>query len=75
MPRCSHGIWIFADVRRYPPGDYAGIVVVRVPDDAIAHEIVRVIERFVRESGFLSPLKGRLAIVENDRVRFRPALV
>lgn len=64
----------FADVRRYPPGDYDGIVVVRVPDDAIAKDIVRVIERFVREPGFLAPLKGRLAILENDRVRFRPAL-
>ena len=32
----------FADVRRYPPGEYYGIVVVRVPDDFVAADIVQV---------------------------------
>jgi hypothetical protein len=34
-----------------------------------------VIERFVREEAFLAALTGRVAIVEVDRVRFRPPLV
>jgi len=64
----------FADVRRYPPDQYFGIVVLRLSDTAVAQEIVRVLERFLMEPGFLDPLAGRLAIVEVDRVRFRPPL-
>lgn len=64
----------FADVRSYPPAQYAGIVVLRLPDDAVAQDIVRVVERFLSEAAFTSQLAGRPAIVEPDRVRFRPAL-
>jgi predicted nuclease of predicted toxin-antitoxin system len=35
----------FADVRRYPPEQHAGIVVLRLPDDAVAFDIVNVLER------------------------------
>jgi predicted nuclease of predicted toxin-antitoxin system len=62
----------FADVRRYPPEEFGGIIVLRVPDSAVAHEIVQVLERFMRESTLVGQVKGRLAIVEYDRVRFRP---
>jgi predicted nuclease of predicted toxin-antitoxin system len=65
----------FSDIRRYPPGDYNGIVVLRLPDDAVAAEIAGVIERFVREHRYLDALPGRLAIVEPDRVRFRPPIM
>lgn len=64
----------FANIRRYPPEEYAGIVVLRLPDDATARTIVGVVERFVREPAFVDALSGRLAIVEIDRVRFRPPL-
>ena len=64
----------FADVRRYPPDQYSGIVVLRLPDTTVAREIARVLERFLMEPGFLDSLAGRLAIVEVDRVRFRPPL-
>ena len=64
----------FADVRQYPPDLYDGIVVLRLPDTATAAEIAAVAERFLHEPKFLSQLPGRLAIVENDRVRFRPPL-
>ena len=64
----------FADVRRYPPDQYPGIVVRRLPDTTVALEIAHVLERFLMEPGFLEPLAGRLAIVEIDRVRFRPPL-
>ena len=64
----------FADVRNYPPEQYAGIVVLRLPDDAVAQDIVLIVTLFVREPAFTSQLSGRLAIVEPDRVRFRPAL-
>ena len=64
----------FADVRRYPPEHYSGLVVLRVADTLKAVEIAQVVERFLREPRFLSQLAGRLAIVEVDRVRFRPRL-
>ena len=65
----------FSNIRHYPPEDYPGLVVLRLPEDTTAHVIVAVIERFVREPVFLAALSGRLAIVEADRVRFRPPLV
>ncbi len=64
----------FADIRRYPPEQYAGIVVLRLPDDAIASDITSVLERFVGNERFREQLSGRLAIVESNRVRFRPPL-
>ena len=64
----------FADVRRYPPDQYPGIIVLRLPDTAVALEIVRVLERFLMVPEFLEALAGRLAIVEVDRVRFRPPI-
>src|SRR2546430_514809 len=39
----------FADVRRYPPEQYSGIVVLRLPDHFTAAEIVAVLERFLAE--------------------------
>lgn len=64
----------FADIRRYPPHQHCGIVVLRLPDDAIARDIALVLERFLKESQFMNSLPGRLAIVEPERVRFRPPL-
>lgn len=64
----------FADVRRYPPEQYSGLVVLRVADTLKAGEIAQIVERFLREPRFISQLSGRLAIVEVDRVRFRPSL-
>lgn len=65
----------FADIRRYPPAMYAGIIVVRLPDDSNAKDITQVVDRFLREPTFLAQLNGRLVIVAPDHVRFRPPLV
>jgi len=64
----------FADVRQYPPSLYPGIIVLRLSDGVIAKDIVGVAERFLRDATFVGNLAGRLAIVEQERVRFRPAL-
>jgi predicted nuclease of predicted toxin-antitoxin system len=64
----------FADIRQYPPDRYSGIVVLRLPDSAVAEEIAAALERFLSEPGLIASLGGRLAIVEGDRVRFRPPL-
>jgi predicted nuclease of predicted toxin-antitoxin system len=59
----------FADVRRYPPQDYAGLIVLRLKrQDKPA--ILRAFERAMRVFA-LEPVTGALWIVEEDRVRIR----
>jgi predicted nuclease of predicted toxin-antitoxin system len=76
----QHGLSIvtrdfdFSDTRNYPPGQFAGIVVLELPEDATAAMVVKVAESFISQPRLLSQLSGRLAIVELWRVRFRPAL-
>jgi predicted nuclease of predicted toxin-antitoxin system len=64
----------FSDIRNYPPAEFVGIVVLELPDDAVATTVVRVTESFLSQPQLLSQLAGRLAIVESWRVRFRPGL-
>jgi predicted nuclease of predicted toxin-antitoxin system len=64
----------FADIRSYPPSDYPGLVVLRLPDDAVAQQILKVLERFLKKSELVSRVGGHLVILEADRVRFRPPL-
>jgi predicted nuclease of predicted toxin-antitoxin system len=63
----------FADIRNYPPENYAGIIVLELPDDAIAAQVNQALQSFVGKPELLARLTGRLAIVETWRVRFRPA--
>lgn len=65
----------FSDVRRYPPQLYAGLIVLRIPDDMIANDIVALLRRVLIDKSFIANLKGHLIIVESNRVRFRPGLV
>jgi predicted nuclease of predicted toxin-antitoxin system len=64
----------FADIRRYPPDEYHGILVLRLHDQAVASEFAFVLKQFLSEPSFVAALPGRLAIVELDRARFRPPL-
>jgi predicted nuclease of predicted toxin-antitoxin system len=64
----------FSDVRNYPPADYTGIIVLELPEDAIAATVVKVLESLLSQPELLAHVPGRLAIVESWRVRFRPAL-
>lgn len=64
----------FSDIRQYPPEQYGGIVVMRLPDHYTAAEIVAVLDRFLAEPQFLDNLPGRLAVMDENRVRFRPPL-
>jgi predicted nuclease of predicted toxin-antitoxin system len=64
----------FADVRNYPPERYFGVVVIRLPDDATAADIASVLERFATNDNFTARLPGKLAVLEQSRVRFRPPL-
>jgi predicted nuclease of predicted toxin-antitoxin system len=64
----------FADVRRYPPHEYFGIVVLRLPDEAIVVQILAVLDRFLSHANIVDRLAGRLIILEMDRFRARPPL-
>lgn len=64
----------FADIRNYPPADYHGLVVLGLPDDAVAVEIIVLLENFLRHDEWLAGLPGRLAVVDSRRARFRPPL-
>ncbi len=63
----------FADVRNYPPADYAGIAVVDLPNESHASLVLKVITRFVQNDAWIARLPGKLAIISAARVRFRPA--
>lgn len=63
----------FADVRNYPPDQYAGIVVIELPPSATSAVINQLVSDFLHLPSVLSQLTGRLAIVEPGRVRLRPA--
>ena len=64
----------FSDIRNYPPAEFAGIIVLELPDDAVAATVVKIMESFLSQPQLLSQLAGRLAIVELWRVRLRPPL-
>ena len=64
----------FADIRNYPPQEFQGIIVLRMPDDAVAQTVVALFERFLKQTELAIRLPGHLVILEPDRVRFRPAL-
>ena len=67
------GDFDFSDIRDYPPEDYAGLVVLTLPDNANRDMILHLVESFLRDSEVLNRLPGRLAIVEFGRIRLRPA--
>jgi len=59
----------FADIRQYPPGQHAGVWVLRPSTQSVTHllELIRGgLELHARESS-----EGRLWIVEPGRVRIR----
>jgi len=62
----------FADVRNYPPDQYAGIVVVDVPSTFTAPIILKLVDRLLMDTKTLNDLPRRLAILEPGRVRLRP---
>jgi predicted nuclease of predicted toxin-antitoxin system len=61
----------FADIVRYPPGDFDGIIGLQVKNrpSVIPHIVSRLLEFL--ESRPESDLKGRLILVEPDRIRVR----
>lgn len=61
----------FGDVRSYPPRDYAGIVVLHLPETAVVTTIVTLVRQLITNTEVVEQLPGQLAIVECGRVRLR----
>jgi predicted nuclease of predicted toxin-antitoxin system len=59
----------FSDIRTYPPADYPGLLVLRLPRQGV-REVTRVIRRLL-EVLATNDCHGQLWIVERDRVRLR----
>jgi len=59
----------FADIRQYPPGTHAGIVVFRLQDQRWT-TLKRPLSRLLAQGG-LAGLASGLAIVDESRVRYR----
>jgi predicted nuclease of predicted toxin-antitoxin system len=65
------GDYDFADVRNYPPEQYAGLIVLHLPRIATARYINQLLDSFLSQEELLRQLPGKLAIVEVGRVRLR----
>ena len=61
----------FCDILHYPPTRYFGIVVLVLPRNATAPDIVKLTESFLKHPEVVDQLTGKLAIVEFGRVRVR----
>ena len=59
----------FADIRNYPPGEYSGIVVLRLPAKANSSTILTLLKSLLVQNEIVNQLNGKLAIVELGRVR------
>ena len=59
----------FSDIRTYPPSEYFGIVVFRLPT-AARHALLEVGATLMEQLGRSSP-RGQLWIVEDSRIRIR----
>jgi len=57
----------FSDIRTYPPGEYPGIIVLRLKRHEKGH-VLSLVDRLVRLVS-VEPLAGHLWIVEENRVR------
>ena len=60
----------FADTTRYPPADYAGLIVLRLTRQDRAH-VVDVVTALAPHLVDEAALRGRLWIVEETRIRIR----
>ncbi len=61
----------FSDIRNYPPGEYPGLIVLRLPPKATATTVLIILESPVVQAEIVSQLKGKLAVIEAGRLRIR----
>ena len=62
----------FANILRYPPADYNGLIVIEPPKRATRMIILTLLEQFLKTPDVVAALPGRLIIVSAGRIRVRP---
>jgi len=65
------GDFDFADIRNYPPAEYARIVVLAIAGNASAAVILELLSMFLEQEEIVEQIPGKLVIVEPGRVRLR----
>jgi len=66
------GDFHFSDIRAYPPNEYSGLVVLKLPRNASARYILQLLDSFLQQRHLVAELRGKLAIVQPGRARMRP---
>ena len=61
----------FSNIHNYPPKEYAGLVVLKLPRNATGSFILNLMEGFLQQDDLVVQMPGKLAIVEPGRVRIR----
>jgi predicted nuclease of predicted toxin-antitoxin system len=61
----------FANVRAYPPHEYAGLVVLDLPPRATSATIHQLLRELLARSELVQELPGKLAVVHFGRIRLR----
>jgi len=65
------GDFDFSNIRNYPPREYAGLIVLKLPRRATATFILNLLEGFLQRQDRVARMSGKLAIIEPGRVRIR----
>jgi predicted nuclease of predicted toxin-antitoxin system len=66
------GDFDYADVRIYPPEEYAGIVILELGRQNASAFVLRLLDELLQQADVVAKLEGRLAIVRPGRIRLRP---
>ena len=61
----------FSDIRNYPPAEYNGLVILTAQGNATAAGLLDLLESLLKQDGILADIRGRLLIVERNRIRIR----
>jgi len=61
----------FGDIRNYPPGEYFGLLILRLPTNATSVTILTLLKSFLLQTKIVDQLSGKLAVIEFGRVRIR----
>ena len=67
------GDYDFANIRRYPPHQYQGIVALAIAPSMTAPSILALLEEFLKQQQLVRAVTGKLTIVEPGRIRIRAA--
>jgi len=65
------GDFDFSNVHNYPPKQYSGIVVLRLPKISTASFFLKLLETFLKQEQIVTQIIGKLVIVESGRIRIR----